>query len=316
MILCSTRLRPPLSLGPDRIVRLASEAGFAGIAVDTGCSQPLLKTIATEALRSGLPVRLAGCPLPQAPLGKGKRLPRLAALDDPEERQAAVALAKETLEAATDLDIHLLAVDLGPAGLKTPETQLRLRFARREMDDDEPGGRLLKRALEERRARAERIFDACRLALEPLLEAAGRRGATLLLPLAPTPWQLPSPREAQLLLRDFTGAPLRLVLCPAHRAVLRLLALGGPPERWPELEAHGQVVLATDQVGLDSDLLLGEGELEDEDLRLPKLAQGRPTIVVSGPVDAAFREVRRARVRLESLAPASDPATPVSTAAR
>jgi hypothetical protein len=301
VIVCSTRLRPPLSLGPDRIVRLASEAGFAGIAVDHACSLPLLRTVASEALRSGMPALLAGCPLPEGELGKGKRLPRLAALDDPEERQAAVALAKKTLELATDLDIRLLALDLGPAGLKTSEAQLRLRFARREMDADEPGGRLLKRALEERRARAGRIFDACRLALEPLLEAAGRRGATLALPLAPTPWQLPSPREAQLLLREFTGAPLRLVACPAHRAVLRLLELGGPPERWPELEAQGQVVLATDQVGLDSDLLLGEGELDDEDLRLAKLAEGTPTIVVSGPMDAAFRDVRRARLRLESL---------------
>jgi hypothetical protein len=301
VIVCSTRLRPPLSLGPDRIVRLATEAGFAGIAVDIGCSLPLLRTVATEALRSGMPVQLAGCPLPEAELGKGKRLPRLAALDDPEERLAAVALAKKTLETATDLDVRLLALDLGPAGLKTSEAQLRLRFARREMDADEPGGRLLKRALEERRSRAGRIFDACRLALEPLLEAAGRRGATLALPLAPTPWQLPSPREAQLLLTEFTGAPLRLVACPAHRVVLRLLELGGPSERWPELESQGQVVLATDQVGLDCDLLLGEGELDDEDLRLAKLAQGTPTVVVSGPVDAAFKDVRRARLRLESL---------------
>jgi hypothetical protein len=51
----------------------------------------------------------------------------------------------------------------------------------------------------------------------------------------------------------------------------------------------------------DSDLLLGEGELDDEDLRLPKLAQGTPTLVVSGPVDASFKDVRRARLRLESL---------------
>jgi hypothetical protein len=301
VILCSTRLRPPLSLGPDRIVRLASEAGFAGISGDAGCSLPLLRAVATEGLRSGLPVKLAPCPLPEAELGKGKRLPRLAALDDPEERLAAVALAEKTLETASDLDIRLLALDLGPAGLKTSEAHLRLRFARREMDQDEPGGRLLKRALEERRSRAGRIFDACRLALEPLLEAAARRGASLALPLAPTPWQLPSPREAHLLLREFTGAPLRLLACPAHRAVLRVLGLGGPAERWQDLEAHSEVVLATDQVGLDSDLLLGEGELDDDDLRLPKLAEGTPTIVVSGPVDANFKEVRRARLRLEAL---------------
>ena len=160
------------------------------------------------------------------------------------------------------------------------------------MDEDEPGGRLLKRVLEERRSRAGRIFDACRLALEPLLEAAGRRGATLALPLAPSPWQVPSPREAELLLREFTGAPLRLMACPARRAVLRLLELGGPAAALAGPGAARPGAAGDRSGGLDGDLLLGEGELEDEDLRLPKPATGTPTLVVSGPVDSGFKEVR------------------------
>ena len=63
-----------------------------------------------------MPVKLAACPLPEAELGKGKRLPQLAALDDPEERQAAVALAKKTLEAATSLDVRAAGPGPGAGG--------------------------------------------------------------------------------------------------------------------------------------------------------------------------------------------------------
>ena len=186
--------------------------------------------------------------------------------------------------------------------LHVSEAELRLRFSRREMDEDERGGRVLKRALEERKARAGRVFDACRLALEPLLETAGRRGATLSLPVAASPWQVPSPREAQLLLREFQGAPLQLVLAPARRAVLKALAVGGPTERWDELGRQARVLVATDQVGLDADLLLGMGELEDGELHWPKPAQGGElAVVISGPLDSSFKEVLRARRRVEAL---------------
>jgi hypothetical protein len=309
VILCSSRLRPPVSLGPDRIVRLGSEAGFDGLAADAGCPLSLLKLVAFEGLRSSLPVRLAGCPLPEAELGKGKRPPYLAAMDDPEERLAALALGRNTLERGTGLDIRLFALDLGPVGLRTAEAELRLRFARREMDEDEPGGRLLQRALAERRARAERILDACRLGLEPLLREAERRNATLLVPVAATPWQLPSPREVDRLVREFSGAPLRLVLCPARRAVLQQLALGGPSERWDDLERQAGALLATDQVGLETDLLLGTGEL-DEQRVWPSGADAALPGVISGPLDAAFKEVLRARRRLEGLRPAAAEPSP------
>ena len=222
-----------------------------------------------------------------------------------------MALAKKTLEAASDLDIRLLALDLGPAGLKTSEAQLRLRFARREMDEDEPGGRLLKRALEERRSRAGRIFDACRLALEPLLEAAARAGRR------PGPAAGPHPLAAA----QPAGGPA--AAAGVHRRSAAAAGLSRPPGGAARAGAGrpgralarssrrtAGCVLATDQVGLDSDLLLGEGELDDDDLRLPKLAEGTPTIVVSGPVDASFKEVRRARLRLEALpAPPPEPAS-------
>src|SRR5688500_4810853 len=97
VLLCSTNLRPPLSLGPDRMVRLASEAGLHGISADAALSLEVLRKLAPEALRAGVPVALAACPLAPEELAKGRRLPHLVALEDPEERAAAVKLGRSTL---------------------------------------------------------------------------------------------------------------------------------------------------------------------------------------------------------------------------
>jgi hypothetical protein len=289
-------LRPPATLGPDRIVRLASEAGFPGLAVDAGVPLSLIKALAAVTFGAGLRVGLAAAPLPDEPLRAGKRLPYLAALDDPEERLAAVGLARRTLEAGAPLGIGLFGLDFGPVALKAREPELRRRFARREMDDGDPGHRVLRDALEERKAYGDRLLDSCRAAVERLIPTAEREGAALLLPIAATPWQLPSPRQSEALLREFAGAPLGMLLSPGRRAVLEALGLAGPPERWPALEAAGRAVEVTDAVGLDSDLALGMGELS---ARAPGgLAVGAPPLVtaaVAGRPDTTVREVSRAR---------------------
>jgi hypothetical protein len=302
VILCASRLRPPRQLGPDRIVRLASEAGFEGLAVDASCPLSLLRAVASEGLRSGLPVAVAGCPLATGELGKGKRLPHLAAFDDPEERAAAVKLATSVLEAGGDLQIGVFLLDFGAVALRTSEAELRLRFARREMEEGDPGHRVLRRALEERKAKGGRLYDACRGSLEPLLAAAERRGLKLCLPVAHSPWQLPSPREAQLLLREFAGAPLAVALSPARRAILEALGLAGPPERWQELHRVAGALEVTDQVGLEGDLLPGLGELE---LSWPAGAPAALPAAIGGQPDATFKEVLRARRRLGELATAA-----------
>jgi hypothetical protein len=294
--LCSSALRPPISLGADRIVRLASEAAFSGIAIDASTPLPLLRKVALEALRAGVPVGLCAAPLPVEELPKGRRLPHLGAYEDPEERLAAVKLGRQTLAAAGELSIPVVTVDLGPVPLRIPEAPVRLYFARRELDEGEPGYRHLRRALDERKARAIAIFDACRAALEPLLESAGQRGTVLALAIATSPWQVPSPREAQLLLQEFAGAPLALQLSPARRAVLARLRLGGPAERWDELARSARVLEATDQVGLADDLLLGLGELE---LRIPAGAPLTLPGMITGPSESPFKEILRARRRLE-----------------
>jgi hypothetical protein len=287
-------------------VRLAAEGGFDGLAVDATCPLDLLRPVATEGLRAGLAVALAACPLPPADLGKGKRLPHLGSFDDPDERAAAVKLGRATLEAGSDLSVGAYLVDFGPVPLRTPEAELRLRFARREMQEGDPGHRVLRRALEERRAKGARLYDACRAALEPLLAAAERRGAVLCLPVATGPWQQPSPREAQALLREFAGAPLSIAASPAGRGVLAALGLEGPAPRWDELGRVTRVLLANDQVGLEGELLLGLGELSTADLARAWPAEAgaglQVAIGLGGPIDASFKEVLRARRRAGELA--------------
>jgi hypothetical protein len=293
MIALACRLRAPEELGPDRIVRLANEAGFPGIALDASVTLGILPTLASAALRSGLGLAACLCPLAESPLARGKRLPYLSA-QDPEERLTAVKLAVRTLEAASTLGVGVFSLDLGPAPLEHKESDLRLAFARREMEPGERGAELLRSALEERRARGPRLLDACRKALEPLVALAERSGVQLALPVAATPWQLPSPREAHQLAEEFAGAPLGVALHPARWAVLETLQLPRAADRWDELLRAANLVWASDRVGLETDLLLGLGELE-----WPAAAWPRPLpTVVTGGADSTIREVRRARRRL------------------
>jgi hypothetical protein len=215
-----------------------------------------------------------------------------------------------TLEAGSSLGIKTFALDLGPAPLEAPEADLRLAFARRQMDQGEPGARLLHAALEERRARAPRMLDACRSALEPLLGLAERGGVELALPVAATPWQLPSPREAQQLLADFAGAPLGVALHPARWAVLEALQLPHAPERWTELGRAARLLWASDRVGLETELTLGLGELDP----LPGAWPRAGCYVVTGGAESTIREVRRALRRVEALTTEAEASPTVESA--
>jgi hypothetical protein len=257
-----------------------------------------LQTLAASALRGGIPVTVAACPLGESTLGKGKRLPHLGAFEDPEERQAAVKVGRATLGWGQQLGIPLYVVDFGPIPLRNRESDVRLGFARREMDEGERGDKALRRALDERKARGQALFDACRAGLEPLVGEAARRGATLLVNLAAGPWQAPTPREAHLLLQEFRGGPLGIVYAPARRAILADLGLGGPKERWADLTAAAQLVELSDRVGLETNLAYGTGELEVE---LPEALPATVPWLVTGPIDATFREVMRARKRADEF---------------
>ena len=296
MFALACRLRPPEDLGPDRIVRLAGEAGYEALAVDGSASLPMLGLLAQHGLRAGLSIATLVCPLTEAPLGRGKRLPHLSATDV-QERLSAVKLTVQALEAGSALGVPVFTLDLGTVALEAREADLRLAFARREMERGQTGWEVLRAALDERKACAAVLLDACRAALEPLLAVVERGGSQLTLAVAATPWQVPSPREAQQLLQEFAGAPLGVALHPGRWAILEALRLPRAAERWEDLAAAARVTWISDCVGLETDLLWGLGDVDPE--RARHWPAGVPT-VVSGRADSTFKEVQRARRQLEN----------------
>ena len=167
--------------------------------------------------------------------------------------------------------------------------ELARAFARREMDDGEPGERALAAAVAERRARADELADACRWALERLVRAAERAGMTLALPVAVTPWQLPSPREAGLLVGAFAGAPVGLVWDPGRLSVLAALGLAISDERLRALASGAVLAIENDAVGVETGYLPGLGE---RDARVAALAAG-PTVphIITGRPDTTDAEI-------------------------
>jgi hypothetical protein len=273
------------------MLRLALDAGAEGIHLASGCDLGLVAPLAALALRLGAPVFSLGLPLPERPLPAGRRLPRLSA-HARDERQAAIALALRGLEAAAPTGARFALLDFGEVVLAARAGELARAFARREMDEDGPGGRLLAAAVAERRARADELADACRWALERLARAAERAGLKLALPVAATPWQVPSPREARQLADAFAGAPLGLVWDPGRLSVLAALGLAISDERLGALAEAAVLAIESDAVGMEAGYLPGLGEREG---RVAALTPGATVPhIVTGPPEATDAEVAAA----------------------
>jgi hypothetical protein len=291
VILLASDVRAPRGGGDDALLRLASETGAEGIHLAGGCDLEMQPRLAAAALRLGLGVPSLVVPLPERPLALRRRLPRLAA-HARDEREAAIALAARGLEAASAAAARFAVVDFGEVALVARAGELARAFARGEMDEDEAGGRLLAGAAAERRAQGDDLGDACRWALERLLRAAERAGVTLALPVAATPWQVPSPREALGLVDAFAGAPLGVVWNPGRLSALAALGLAISDDRLRALAKAAVLVLENDAVGIEAGYLPGLGE---RDPRLAALAPAAtvPRIVTGGP-DATDAEVASA----------------------
>lgn len=302
MILLASDLRVPRGGGDDALLRLAGETGADGVHLAGGCDLEIQPLLTAAALRTGLGVPSLALPLPERRLAPGRRLPRLAA-HHRDERDAAIALALQGMEAAAATAARVAVIDFGEVGLTVRAAELARAFARREMDEDDPGGRLLAGATAERRARSDELTDACRWALERLVRAAERAGLTLALPIAATPWQVPSLREARALAEAFAGAPLGLVWDPGRLSVLAALGLAVSDERLRALAAAAIVAIESDAVGIDAGYLPGLGE---RDPRLAVLAPPASALrIVIGGADATDAEVAAAvaRARLSGPSP-------------
>lgn len=258
--------------------------------LDGGCllrQVPLLGVAARQA-KLTMPALLA--PVPEERPSLHRRIPSLAGERD--ERAAAVELCRRAMQVSRDAGTRTVVLDFGRLPIGGEEADLRRHFARREMDEGEPGGVLLAGLLKARRERAQEWVDGCRLALESLLRDATPMDVELAILPAATPWQVPSPRETTELLAEFAGAPVGAVFSPARLAVLTALGLGVAGERRAALKKAALLVEATDAVGLDQPLPLGMGETDpDEWAGFPA---GVP-FVLGGPPDASPAEIRAAK---------------------
>jgi hypothetical protein len=259
---------------------------------------PLLGIAAWQAKLS-MPALLA--PVPEERLSLHRRVPSLAG--DRDERAAAVDLVRRAMQVSRDAGTRTVVLDFGRLPLDGEEAELRRHFARRELDEGEPGALMLASVLRERKSRATEFLDHCRLALEAILRDAVPMDVRLAILPAATPWQAPSPRETVELVADFAGAPVGSVFSPARLAVLTALGLGVSAERRAALRQTALLVEAGDAVGLDQPLPLGMGALDPEELRgfAPEIP-----VVLCGPPDASAAEVRAARKLVEA-----PPASPV-----
>jgi hypothetical protein len=287
----STELRPPRAASDDALLRLAAEAGASGIHCGAGCDLSLVDALARAGARLGLEVGSLTAPLPERPLPRGRRLPRLAATER-DERAAAIALAEKALTIGAGAGARRFVVDFGGVALESvrPESLWRA-FARREMDDDESGATLLAAALAERRARGGDITDACLWALERLVRLAEPLGLGLVLPVGATPWEVPTPREAGELAETFAGA-VGHAWDPGRLSVLAALGLPISDDRLKALAKGAVLSIENDAVGIDAGYLPGLGE---RDPRLAAFASAAGTArVIRGGADATDEEVAAA----------------------
>jgi hypothetical protein len=297
MIFCDSAIRPPDVVGAPALLRLAGEAGCAGIVVGGGCTLAGAALLAADAMRAGLAVGAVRAPLPEARLPAGKRLPRLGA-GDRDERDAAVELGRRSIAFAGSLGTGVVTVDFGPLGLAARVAELLRLFRRREMDDGdgESGGDLLAAARAERRAKIAARLDGCRFSLDALVREGERTGTALAIEPSGTPWGLPSPREALDLLADYAGARVGVVLDPARLAVMRRLGLAISAERLAALRGAARLWAHNEAVGVESGFLPGLGERDDDLARRDGVPDTVPVALV-GPPDATAAEVAAAAGR-------------------
>lgn len=278
------------------VVRVAGDAGFDGIAVDASWLAPDLAPLLAAASAVGLAVPVVASPLAEARLAPGRRLPYLAALEDGDERRAALAAFTATLEAAVTLGARTLTVALGEISLGVSAPTLARRFARGELAEGEGGAVLGAAVLRERRGRSARVLDACRAAVDRILPLAERRGVALAIEIAAHPWALPGPREAGQLVDEYRDGPIGVVWDPARLQVLAQLSAAPATDVQDRLRAAARVWRANEAVGVDSGYLPGLG---DPDGAPPdgEMPAARP-IIVAGRPDSSRTEIAAARERL------------------
>jgi sugar phosphate isomerase/epimerase len=320
-MLCASELRFSWGKGGLELVRLAVDAGYAGLAVGPSCSQRDLAPLVAEAVGAGLRVPLLAAPLGDGILPPGRRLPYLAGLDDRDERLSALRLVEDTWAAASPLGASFFTLELGAVELHGDPRTIAYRFARRELDEDEPGERQWRAVLAQRRALSPMVIDACRESLDRLLPRAEAAGLELGLQVM-GPWGVPTPREAEALLDEYRGGPLGLVWDEARIQALTAAGVGPSIERRQRLARATRVLRCSEAVGIETGFAPGLGD-PDGTGTLDFGASGSSSAstststsapasnpppewtVVGGRSDTTLAEIIRARTEVASRLPAS-----------
>jgi sugar phosphate isomerase/epimerase len=291
MLICSSGLRPPGSVGEEALVRLAALSGCEGVLIGEGCTLASAASLVPRVLHAGL--RVAGIAGPlggeAGAAGGRRRLPRLSAADR-DERSAAIELAARALALAGSVGAALGVLQLGPLTLAARPGDLLQAFRRRELDEGSDGEAILMAALGERRATVGAALDACRWSLDALTRESERANLRLALELAATPWGVPSPREGLDLLAGYDSARLGLVVDPARLSVMRRLGLAISAERHAAVRRAASLISANEAVGLDPGYLPGLGEPDDDLATRAGVATETPVVLVGHP-DATDAEV-------------------------
>ena len=307
-MLCASELRFAWGKGTLELVRLAVDAGFDGLAVGPACGHRDLAPLVAEAAGAGLRVPVLSAPLDERAPAPGRRLPYLAALDDPEERLSALRLVEDTWAAASPLGVFFFMLELGAISLHGGPETIAHRFARRELDEDEPGERQWASVLAERKSLSQMVLDACRASLDRLLPRAEAAGFELGLHLT-GPWGAPTPREADALLEDYRGGPLGLVWDEARVQALHAAGVGPSQERSERLGRVARVLRCAEAVGIETGFAPGLGDPDGTGglVGVPARPGGSPPrpgfVIVGGRGDTRLDELTRGRAQVEARLP-------------
>jgi hypothetical protein len=274
------------------VVRLASEAGCAGLAIGDGCTLPMAASLVGRALHAGLRVDAIAAPLPERPPAPRKRLPRLCA-GDRDERSAAIELASRACALAGSVGASLVVLEMGALPLAVRWAELARHFRQRALGEGEAGEAALMAALGERRATIGLAVDACRWSLDALVREAERRQLRVAVSLSGTPWGVPSPREGLELAAEYDRERLGLVLDPARLSVLRQLGLAISGERLASLRTAAALVVENEAVGIEAGYLPGLGERDEDLAARAGVAASVPSVLV-GRADSTDVEVAAA----------------------
>lgn len=318
-MLCASEMRFAFGQGAVELVRLAVDAGYSGLAIGPAASQRDLAPLVAEAAGAGLQVPVVAAPLNDRPLAPGRRMPYLASLDDGDERLSAFRLVEDTWAAAAPLGMSFFPLDLGAIALHADGQAIAYHFARRELDEDEPGERRWRALLAERRALSARVLDACCESLDRLLPRAEAAGFEIGLQMT-GPWGAPTPREAETLLDTYRGAPLGLIWDESRIQALTAAGVGPSAERRLRLARATRVLRCSEAVGLETGLAPGLGDPDGTgalELGLPAAtANGTGTgkakasattpitpawVVVAGRSDTTLEEAVRSRMAVHAL---------------